>query len=277
MDNRISCGTLGGILREPVVHFVALAALLFVINAAVDGQRSANIIEIDQAHLNARVLALEATLGTELSDEDRLRLREAYIDEQVLVREALSLGLEDDAQIHDFLAQKMLHVLSADVIQPTDAELKAYFDVNRARYTSPATVTVTEFVVNSHEQLPSSLLQQLRAGVPPNRLSTDLPHRSGVLADTSIDDLVLLFGERTAELVFQATVDSWVGPHDTRRGQHWFRVTDRTERDAPPLEAMREQVRLDWVVEQEDVRLEGRVAELRQRYQIVFTDEAIAP
>ena len=40
------------------------------------------------------------------------------------------------------LSQKMLHLLSGDVPQPTDGELRAYYDENRARYGRGATVTV---------------------------------------------------------------------------------------------------------------------------------------
>jgi hypothetical protein len=57
------------------------------------------------------------------------------------------------------------------------------------------------------------------------------------------------------------------------RGQHWIRVISHTEPLTPPLDSIRAQVRLDWIVEQEEVRLERRVDELRDRYSIVFTPE----
>ena len=62
-----------------------------------------------------------------------------------------------------------------------------------------------------------------------------------------------------------------IGPHHSVRGQHWIRVISRTEAATPPLDSVRAQVRLDWIVEQEEARLERRVDELRDRYSIVFT------
>lgn len=266
-------GLLGSVLREPTVHFLALAALLFVVDAVAARRGEANVIEVDPAELEARVMAIEATLGAPLSAADREQVREAYIDEQVLVREARALGLEDDARVDDFLAQKMLHVLSADVIQPTDAELEGFFQANRARYASPATVTIEELVVAVTGATPAPLLRRLRAGTPAGRLSAAVPLRTSVLTDTSLDDLTALFGAETAALVFRAGTGSWVGPHVTVRGQHWFRVTARTEAVMPPLATVREQVRLDWVADQEEVRLERRLDELRGRYRVVYTDE----
>ena len=47
---------------------------------------------------------------------------------------------------------------------------------------------------------------------------------------------------------------------------------------APPtLDAVREQVRLDWVTEQEQSRLEQRVNELRSRYSIEVIGERETP
>lgn len=276
-EPRPSSGRLGRVLREPVVHFAALAVLLFAIDAFSDRQGSADVVEIDLAKVHARIMALEVATGTALSDEDRRRVREAYVDEQILVREALALGLEEDARIHDFLAQKMLHVLSADVIQPSDGELERFFDANRARYASPAVLSVDELVVNSSAETSAGLLQQLQAGIAPERLSISSPHRTRALTDISVDDLVALFDESTARRVFEAEVGSWVGPHETEHRKHWFRVTARTEEALPELDSMREQVRLDWVREQEDVRLEGRVRELRQQYEVVFTGEGYTP
>ena len=54
-------------------------------------------------------------------------------------------------------------------------------------------------------------------------------------------------------------------------------MTGRTSGEPAPLGLVREQVRLDWIAENEEARLEERVKALRERYSVVFTDEEGGP
>ena len=62
------------------------------------------------------------------------------IDEEVLAREAVRLGLDrDDVIVRRRLAQKMAFVSDdlAVVAEPSEAELREYFDAHRESYTTP--------------------------------------------------------------------------------------------------------------------------------------------
>ena len=111
------------VLREPTFHFVLLAAALFAANATLESWRG-DVIRVDRVQIAVRIAELEAMRGSPLSPEERQLVEDAYVDERILVREALALGLERDRRIDDVLVQKMLHVLSGDVIQPTEDELR---------------------------------------------------------------------------------------------------------------------------------------------------------
>ena len=263
--------------REPTVHFAVLAAALFAVGALARAGAPRDVVHIDRAEVQARITEIESSRGTPLTPEEKHRVEDEYIDEQVLVAEALSMGLDDDARIHDFLAQKMLHVLSADVIQPTDAELEAYYSQNLARYQLPATADLAELIVATDDPLPREWVAQLEAGVAPERVVTALPVRLDELTNVTSPELTGIFGPALAERVFGAEAGGWVGPHRTVRGEHWLYVIRRADARSPPLETVREQVRLDWIVDQEAERLERRVAELRGRYSIAFTGPEAAP
>src|SRR5688572_13538592 len=121
------------LLREPTLHFLVIAAALFGARAAMrPGDRYT--IRVDPAAVAAREAELAASSGAALSEEQRAGVERLVVDEEILVREARALGLEDDPRIRDILAQKMLHVLSGDVIQPTDAELGAYYEAHKDLY-----------------------------------------------------------------------------------------------------------------------------------------------
>jgi hypothetical protein len=261
------------LLREPTLHFALLAGALFMI-AALVGSDDGEVIEIDRAVVVATEAGIVAERGAPLTAEERQIVQRTLIDEEVLVREALARGLDQgDPRIRDILVQKMLHVLSADVIQPTDAELSAYYEANPERYGSSGMMTVDELVIPTADALPPALEKQLREGVPAEALVSELELTPRRIPDASPEDLMVVFGPETAALVSGAAAGTWVGPHRTVRGQHWFRVVERGAAGAPPLDEIREQVRLDWIAEEETARLERRVAELRDGYSVVITGE----
>jgi hypothetical protein len=260
----------GPLLREPTLHFALLAGVLFLAAAAVGGDDE-EVIEIDRGTVEATVAGIGAERGVPLSAEERRAVERALIEEEVLVREALAMNLDqDDPRIRDILAQKMLHVLSADVIQPTEAELSAYYEANRERYGMSGTMMVDELVVPVQGPLPPALERQLREGVPAEALVSDLALTPRRIPEASFEDLVVVFGPETASLVSEAEAGRWVGPHRSVRGQHWFRIVEGAAPRVPAIEEIREQVRLDWIAEQETARLQQRVAELTSRYSVVI-------
>ncbi|MEC7080081.1 MAG: hypothetical protein VXX10_07215, partial [Pseudomonadota bacterium] len=114
------------LLREPLVHFFLMALIIFALYGL--GNRTQTVLlELDQADIDGRLFMQEMATGQALSPEQREYFTAAFVEEQILVQEALKIGLDDDARIHDILAQKMRHVLSGDIIQPSEAELEAFY------------------------------------------------------------------------------------------------------------------------------------------------------
>ena len=259
------------LIHEPVAHFVAIAALVFL-GYALLGSQDENLLELDAREIEARLFLAELSAGRELSEEQEQSVVNSYVEEQVLVAEALAMNLDNDDRIHDILAQKMRHVLSADVIQPSAAELQEFYAANQERYRRPATVTVDELVFNSREPLDDSLLQLLNQNAEPQVLLDNAAGSISELAGATHLDLANIFSANFADEVFAAQLEEWTGPFPSNRGQHWLRIIGRQEAMTPPMEAIGERVRLDWIASEEEARLQIQIDELRQQYQIVITE-----
>ena len=133
-----------------MLHFFLIAALIFGLYSVVQSSNE-NILEIEQSDIDVRIFQAEVARGEELTEDQRQLIAARYIEEQILVREALSMELDKDARIHDILAQKMRHVLSGDIIQPSDEELNAYYQENQQRYRTTETITVDELVFDNKD------------------------------------------------------------------------------------------------------------------------------
>jgi hypothetical protein len=248
-------------MREPLLHFAALAVALFVIGALV--RPDEDVIVVSRQELDWRIEQVEAREGP-LSPEERRLVEEAYIDERVLIREARAMGLEADERIDDILVQKMLHILSGDVIQPTEEELAAHYVENRDAYAVDAAVTVDEVVVPADGELPGALL----LGTPPEELPDGAFTSRRVMERLSFEDLAQLYGDDGAAAVMEAERGEWWEVQRSPRGAHWLRVRERFGETIPPLSVVRDAVRLDWIADREQARLLDRVAELRTAYTI---------
>lgn len=263
--------TVNRLLHEPMTHFVVLAALLFGVYG-VSSLGGGELLEVRQQDIDARIFMQELSTGRELTQEERDGITALYIEEQILVREAVRLELDNDARIHDMLAQKMRHVLSGDVIQPDEAELRAYYDANRDRYTSLETVSVTELVFDTRDDPAEEALAMLAAGGEPEEVLALEPGTDSPLPRVNRLDLMNIFSDEFADRVFAAQTNDWVGPFVSNRGQHWLRVTERAEAELAEFEEIVDRVRLDWIATEEDRLLQIEVDRLWDDYVIVIND-----
>src|SRR5271165_1495618 len=121
------------LLREPLVHFLILGALLLFASNLMNKRTSGDTRKI--VVTPGQVEHLEDTFARAHQrppDPDELTgLLRDYIREEVYYREALALGLDrDDAPIRQRLRQKM-EFISEDVAaqaQPTEEQLRSYLN-----------------------------------------------------------------------------------------------------------------------------------------------------
>ena len=119
------------LLKEPLVRFLALALVVFAVYGVINTsevEKPDRIVitgpKIEQiAGLFAKAWQRPPTVA-ELKD-----LIDDYVKEEILVREALALGLDkDDTVIRRRLRLKMefLSDAESEALSPTDAELEVY-------------------------------------------------------------------------------------------------------------------------------------------------------
>jgi len=259
------------LMREPTVHFFIIALFIFALYAITQAGNE-NLLQIDQREIDARIFMQELARGEELNLEQRELVTAFYIEEQILVREALSMELDNDERIHDILAQKMRHVLSGNIIQPTDDELQKFFEENSARFETPASLTLDELVFDSRDPLAGSIVAALQQGADSDTLLSMSEGTVAPLPNVNSVDLANIFDQEFADQVLAADLDQWQGPFVSNRGQHWLRVVEHSPAGIPALEEIADLVRLEWIATEEETRLQEEVDKLWNEYTIVISN-----
>lgn len=134
-------GKLRNVLREPLVHFIVFGALVFgtdhYLNAGRDGS---NVIVIDAAVDDEARSVFRSAMSREPTSEDMRILRQRWLDNEVLYREGLALGVDQgDTTIRERVIFKALSMMEANLSLPSidEAGLRAWFEQHRADYDEP--------------------------------------------------------------------------------------------------------------------------------------------
>lgn len=269
--------------REPLVHFLALGALIFLVAHLVEQGRAdalRRIVVDDQ--LESRILQLQQTQSGITPTPDQLaQLVENYIDDEVMYREALRMGLDrDDEIVRRRLIQKV-QFLQRDLTvssAPTGEELRAYFDTHAQRFASPAAVEFDQLYFGPDrngwadaEARARATYERLEAG---KMTGTEQPGDAFPLqiaaGEWTRADAARLFGAtQIVDALFQSTPGEWSRPVRSGYGWHLVKPHDRRDTIVPPFAQVRDQVRAAYLEAAAAASDRRQLAALRERYEIV--------
>lgn len=265
------------LLREPLVHFAALGALLFAAFFALGGYDSAPGNQLPRITVDAAQQAVLAEQFTRVwrrapTDEERARLIEDFIESQVLVREARALGLEQgDPIVDQRLRQKITFLISGiGLAEPTDAELRAAYEAQAERYTADALLAFRQVPLDETAPVEAEITRisgALSAGADPASLSPAslLPTEIALRPSAQIDRQ---FGKGVAAQIAALPDGDWSGPVRSGYGWHLVQRTALVPERVLPFEEVADQVRADWDEQQSKTHLAERIAQMRARYVI---------
>jgi hypothetical protein len=206
-------------LREPLLHFVLLGAVLFGADHFIFGRTDdPRTIVVDAAvDAQARQAFTEAR-GRAPSEDELYALRRVWLDNEVLYREGLALQLDKgDPAIRERVIFKALSVIDAGTKLPAfdGASLREWFEQNRAKYDEPARYDFQEAVLagEASEGALRAFADALNAGKPGDaqaglRVFTDRP-RDNLLQSYGPEFTAALELAQTGEWRVLRSADGW--------------------------------------------------------------------
>ena len=159
-------------LREPLLHFMVLGGVLFGIDHVIASRAGDPHTIVVDAEVDAQAIAIfKQARGRAPNNEELYALRRVWLDNEVLYREGIALGLDKgDEAIRERVIFKALSVVDAGVKLPAvdDGILRAWFDKNRARYDQPARFDFEEALLRGDrsESAARAFAAALNTGAP---------------------------------------------------------------------------------------------------------------
>lgn len=275
-------------LREPLLHFLVIGALLFVVfafkNDGISDQSKRIIFTNDDIHRLS--LLWEKQRQRPPSQTELKALIEQQVREQVMYREALAMGLDkNDSIVRRRLAQKVEFISSdlAAQIEPSESDLTEYLSRHSQQFLIPARISFVHIYLSSDkhgadiENKASRLLADLEsAGVDADITKFGDSFMLGqVHKDLTETEVARLFGEGFSKKIFILPIGGWQGPVRSGFGLHLLQIQSKTQSVQAELAMVRDKVRKAWMNQQRNALDKAFYNSLRQRYDIIIGDESV--
>ncbi len=261
------------LLKEPLVHFLAAGLALFVLYGLVNRDGGASddprTIVVDRDALltfvQYRTKTFEPSVASArldaLSDDDLTQLIDDYVREEVLHREAVALGLdEDDYVIRRRLVQKVEFITEGFAEASTvidEAELQRYFEQHIEEYYVEPYATFAHVFFETEDRpraearaLAEAKLLELNGknvhfSEAPRHGDRFLYHVNYV--ERTPEYVASHFGPDMAKALFalEPSESTWAGPFDSPYGVHLVMLTNRAAGRKPALDEIRTRVEDD--------------------------------
>ncbi len=284
------------------VVWLALGAAAGVVCAAIgllrSGESAGGLPANAAASVNGTVIRLEAydraarALAADRRDpigpEERRHVLDRLLDEELLVQRGLELGLaRHDRRVRGDIVSAVIELVvsQADDEEPTDAEVRAFYEENRDYFAHTERLQVAQVLVRG-APLRSEDEAKSRADEVARRLRTGEAFER---VDEALGDLQVAPVPR--DLLPIAKLREYLGPTAARAAQdldvgaasdaqrsatgyHVLQLQDRAPGFAPALAEVEEEVRAELRRRASERALRGYLDDLRQRADVRVRDEA---
>ena len=281
--------SLKSLMKEPLTAFFFLGALIFGLHAILgqDAQQApedSSTVDITSDDIEWLRSNWNKRMRREPTAVELQRMVEGLIREEILCREAASMGLDqNDSVLRRRLAQKMEFLFKdlAEIAPPTDDELARYLADNSERYLIPAKVTFSHVYFNPDSR-GRQILEDVQDALEKLRKDGEVPAYVSSLGDPflsqshyrdmSSKDVGWTFGSVFAEELLCLEPGNWQGPLRSGYGLHLVFVHERTEPQAPSLAEVREKVETDFLADRREKMNQQAYAKIRSQYKIMVED-----
>lgn len=268
-------GILKRLVKEPLLHFVLIGVALFLIGQrAAEGPLERNEIVITEGDIDQLLVAWQVQGLPPPSAAAIRSMVEAKIREEVLYREAIAMGLDqDDIIVKRRLAQKM-DFLAEDLSalhEPSTEELRAWFEKRRDDFAQPPRISFRHvyYSFDTHGANARDIAaQQVSAAAGPENGDRFMFQNS--YAERTETELYTIFGPDFAHEVFSLEPGRWVGPVQSGYGWHAVFVERKSPPIVPGFEEVDEEVKAAFLNARRAEFREETYRLMREKYKVVL-------
>ena len=258
-------------MKQRLFIFLILGIIILSADLMFNDE-SEDKITIFESEINSLIGTWVDQVGREPTIQEIDGIIKQLLDEEILYREALKLGLDkNDIIIKRRLAQKIGFLRQeADSSLPSEDEVKNFYNQNIDKYFVDKRITFSHIYFSengSNKSHADDALSLIRSGS--NATEFGEPFLLGKnFSSKSIPEIERSFGKEFSEEIQNISPQTWSGPLNSEYGFHIVFVNSISESYTPDLEEIKNAVIGDVILEKQNNAVNEYLKELRSKYQI---------
>ncbi|BAM92473.1 conserved hypothetical protein [Bradyrhizobium oligotrophicum S58] len=263
-----SVGTLRGLIREPLLHFLILGGLIFAADGIIHPPaKDEKVITVTKALRQSFIDTFDEDKQRTPSEAELQKMVEAWVASEILYREGKTLGVDrGDEMIRDRVAFKLQYLIfdQVRVPQPSDEQLQAWFAENHARFDEPERVSF--FMTPPSDE---ATARRYLDDIGEQRESEELRDQTRAILDRPVPSLSAGFGDGFSDGLLKMPLQQWT-LLQSKDGWHVVRLDARKPGASAKFEDIRAEAAKIWHTEETRKRAWEAVSRLKANYTIRY-------
>lgn len=263
------------LLRQPLMHFFLIAAVLFAYNHYSEQQKfnEENVIVITEDKLEQIHLKYVKLWRKQPTPQELQALVRDYALDEAYAREARKVGFDaNDAVIKRRLKQKLRFMINDVSVmeQPSDESLYEFYQAHIENY-KKADIYSFEFIALDSTNGAINISPDLITSSDSSGNYSEQPNPIAV-SNWDSYDVDKRFGAKFLEQLATQPLEQWSSPIKATSQYFQVKVTSKTENDYYSFDNAKARVLDDWRIQLNQENLDTYESKLLNDYQVVMSN-----
>ncbi|MEN9569027.1 MAG: hypothetical protein RL172_258 [Bacteroidota bacterium] len=270
------------IVTQPLFHFLLLGAILFVLYQWVNpGTANKDAIVIDDEIVTRNISLFEKEWGRKPTEAELKGTIERVIKQEVFYRQALKMNLDHNDEIIKRRMEQKLSFITTDLAtmkEPTEPDLKNYYEQHKAKYQLPATLSFSHIYFNPDKRKDALKdAETVLAQLQPQDLNDEALRIKGdafpflqKINNLSQKEIATQMGDAFADTITRLKPGKWHGPVLSGYGTHLVFISTLQMAILPEWQKVRADVLRDYQYHLSEKINEDVYQNFKKEYDIRF-------
>ena len=261
-------------MNKRILLFFLVGFAIYLAETFFNSDNLDNDIYISDQKINNLILSWNSQVGRNPNADELINLINNLIEEEILFREALKLGLDkDDEIIRRRLAQKIIFLKrDPDLYNPSDKELMTFFDLNRKNYIPEDLYTFEHYFFGDDASAKNKAQVSMSNLLLGQSFDEGIAFYSGSsFSRYTIKKIEEIFGIEFSKSLATLETNQWQGPIISPFGYHNVKVTSIEKFLLPNFNEVKDLVLADYIEENLDLALKEFLDQIKNQYSVAIS------
>tara|TARA_B100000614_G_scaffold184644_1_gene165190 strand:- start:197 stop:985 length:789 start_codon:yes stop_codon:yes gene_type:complete len=256
-------------VNQRILIFFLIGLTIFFLDQIFNHEDSNSVFISDQK-INTLINSWNTQVGRNPSPDELIGLINNTIEEEILYREALKLGLDqDDIIIKRRLVQKIMLIKKSSMPEPSESELINFYNDNLDNYTSADGYSFEHLFFKKG---PEAFNQANNAALEGYKSNAGDPFYAGdQFSNHTLSQVKDIFGNGFASALSSQKEGLWSDPITSAFGIHLVYISSTNPSRLKTFKEAKDLVKQDFIGYRSDQLFQQFIDELRNEYTVAIS------